>query len=294
MGMSFRIIDRAVRQWSQNQDTSAGAALAFYAVFAIVPLLFVAIFSCATIFGQERSTRQIERGVYRAIGPEIGADAAELLENLQKRIVQKIKGTFTAGQFWTIQFWTLAGSIVVHIACVLALFLQARLTVCVIWKIQNTQANTIWLIVVDYLLALAMLSFIVLVLFTSLIIGSWVRDAPFLGNLFSFLMLALALAVSYRVMSANKIAWRNVSYGVPWGYVWYGSAVASLLFLVGKTLLQQYLVNLYVEDEFYEGGFLVVFLLWVYYCSQAFFFGAELIQARRTRSEWLNSSPSAE
>ena len=91
-------------------------------------------------------------------------------------------------------------------------------------------------------------------------------------------LLTLLFAAIFRTLSGRRIAW---------GYVVYGSAVASLLFTLGKVVLSQYLLYAGTASTYGAAGSLVVFLVWIYYSSQTLFFGAELIQARRTRHEWL-------
>jgi Virulence factor BrkB len=182
VGISFRIVFRALQQWPSNQNSAAGAALAFYAVFAIVPLAFLAVLSCGFFFGEERATDQFEGWMKKAVGQEIGADVADDLEGLLDAIKVRISESMSLGRFWTRSFWILAGSIVVHIAGVLALFTQARVGLCVIWKIQFTQATTLRMIVVDYVLAVVMVVFLIAVLFTSLFIGTWIPNAPLVGD----------------------------------------------------------------------------------------------------------------
>jgi membrane protein len=86
----------------------------------------------------------------------------------------------------------------------------------------------------------------------------------------------------YRILSGGRISW---------GYVIYGSFIAAVLFTFGKKLLGWYLVYASPASPYGAAGSLVVFLMWVYYSSQILFFGAELIQARRTRHKWLTSEP---
>jgi membrane protein len=100
---------------------------------------------------------------------------------------------------------------------------------------------------------------------------------------FSFLMLTLFFAVMYQILSAGQIAWR---------YILYGAVVSSLLFTLGKALISLYLAYTSMASIYGAAGSLVLFLVWVYYSSQIVFFGAELVQARRTRNEWLNGSAS--
>ena len=97
----------------------------------------------------------------------------------------------------------------------------------------------------------------------------------------SFVLLTLFFAAIYRVLSGQRI---------PWGYVWYGSIISPLLFTIGKTLIGLYLAYSSTTSVYGAAGSLVVFLVWVYYSSQIAFFGAELIQARRTRAEWMSGA----
>src|SRR5207244_4308460 len=94
----------------------------------------------------------------------------------------------------------------------------------------------------------------------------------------SFAFLTALFAASYRTLSGGRISW---------GYVWYGSVIAAILFTLGKTLLSYYIEYSDPESMYGAAGSVVIFLIWVYYSSQVLFFGAELIQARRTRHEWL-------
>src|SRR5947209_3065375 len=94
----------------------------------------------------------------------------------------------------------------------------------------------------------------------------------------SVVYLTLLFAAIFRILSGQRI---------PWRYVIYGSVITSLLFSVGKIALGMYLVYTGTASMYGAAGSLVVFLVWVYYSSQILFFGAELVQARRTRHEWM-------
>jgi len=73
-------------------------------------------------------------------------------------------------------------------------------------------------------------------------------------------------------------------------HVLYGSFISALLFTVGKTLINLYLAYASTASAYGAAGSLVVFVVWVYYSSQITFFGAELVQSRRTRGAWLTSA----
>ena len=75
--------------------------------------------------------------------------------------------------------------------------------------------------------------------------------------------------------------------GFFWGHVLYGSVISALLYTVGETLISFYLACTRKASTYWAAVSLVLFLIWVYYLSQIAFFGAELIQARCTRADWL-------
>jgi membrane protein len=108
--------------------------------------------------------------------------------------------------------------------------------------------------------------------------------APFPGGwhtvelFISFAFLTLAFAVQYWVLSGRSLSW--------W-YVLYGAVICSVLFTIGKALLSWYLAFSGATSVYGAAGSLVGFLIWVNYSSLIVFLGAELIQARRTRDQWL-------
>ena len=142
----------------------------------------------------------------------------------------------------------------------------------------------IWLVCVLLLLSLAVST---AVPFLADVLG---KDFP-VGTRFwqgvdagvSFGLLTLFFALVFRVMSGRRIAKHHVLYG---------SVITALLFTAGKTLISLYLAYTSTASAYGAAGSLVVFLVWVYYSSQITFFGAELVQARRTRAEWLSQSKS--
>jgi membrane protein len=97
----------------------------------------------------------------------------------------------------------------------------------------------------------------------------------------SLVILVLLFAAIYRILSGNRISW---------GYTFYGAIVAAILFTIGKVLMGYYLFYFSPGSAYGAAGSVMVFLLWIYYSANIVFFGAELIQARRTRLEWLKGA----
>ena len=146
----------------------------------------------------------------------------------------------------------------------------------------------------NYLLAIVMVVFVGFLLFLSLAASA---ALPFLVNYLgqgfpvgarfwhwldagvSFALLTLFFAFLFRVMSERRIPWRHVLYG---------ATITALLFTIGKTLISLYLAYTGTATAYGAAGSWVVFLIWMYYSAQITFFGAELVEARCTRGDWLS------
>jgi membrane protein len=269
---SARVLYAAVRQWNANQDLRWGAALAYYALFSVAPLLVIAIDIAALVFGAEAARGGVEQQLAGWIGHEPAQAAQSLLQHAGQ-------GGHSA--------WPIISYILLVVGA-LGAFLHLRTALCFIWKLEPPQGGSLLAIVLDYALALAMVFIVgalllvslaaaVVITFVHAYFGEEIPGSALLWQIVeigvSLVLLALLFAVTYRVLSGRRIAWN---------YVMYGSIIAALLFTVGKVLLSYYLVFTGTASSYGAAGSVVVFLMWVYYSSQVLFFGAELIQARRT------------
>jgi membrane protein len=273
---SGRVIYRAAKQWSANQDLRWGAALAYYALFSTAPLFVIAINIASFVFGPEAARGEVERQLTESIGRE----PARAIQSLIQEAHQEQGGT-----------WAPIIGYVVLVVGALGVFLHLRAALRFIWKLEATQGSGFIAMVVDYVLALVMVLFMGFLLLASLGISVAVTALQaFMGDRLplsveiwqavefgvSFLLLTLLFAATYWILSGHRISW---------GYVLYGSVLAALLFTVGKSLLSYYLVFAGTSSAYGAAGSVAVFLVWVYYSSQVLFFGAELIQARRIEME---------
>lgn len=272
---SFRIIVRAGQQWSAHRGSAMGAALAYYALFSLGPLLVIAVTMVGWLFGEDAAQGQVAHHLRDLVGQE----SAVAIQNIVDSAAQ------TTGT------WAGTLGIVLLVLTALGMFLHIRSTLCLIWNLEPPKGSSLLGIVLDYVLSLVMVFMCGVLLLASLVASmllniflptlmDWLPGLPWrwveLG--LSFLYLTLLFAAMYHILSAARISWR---------YVLYGSFLTAVLFSIGKTLLGLYLVNTTTASAFGAASSLVVFLMWVYYSSQILFFGAELIQARRTRYDWL-------
>jgi membrane protein len=279
---SLRIIYRAGVNWSADGGPRLGAALAYYALFSIAPLLLIAGHIAGAVFGADAAQGKVHEQLEWLMGNDIAREVEKMVEH--------------AGEPQQ-TFWTPIVSVVFLIAGALGAFLHVRTALSMIWKLAPPHGNS-WLgMLWDYFLAVVMVFIIATLLLISLAFSLLVpflkramRESPldeswqWLEIAASFVFLTLIFALSYRILSGGRI---------PWGYVCYGSVIAAVLFTIGKVLVGYYIVYSGAASMYGAAGSLVVFLMWVYYSSQTLFFGAELIQARRTRHEWLTPAAAA-
>lgn len=275
---SFWIVHRALYKWSENGGSRMGAALAYYALFSIAPLTLIAVHIVGAIFGEEAARGEVHKQLNRFMGDDVAVGVEGLVKDASQP-----QDTF----------WTPTVSLLFLVVAALGAFLHIRGALSTIWQLDPPRGNS-WLgMVWDYVLSLLMVFITAALLLLSLVFGLLIpslqrtmQTTPLGGEQYwhyiemgtSFVFLTLIFAVCYRTLSGGRI---------PWRYVWYGSIIAAVLFLAGKALLSYYIVYADPVSAYGAAGSLVVFLMWVYYSSQILFFGAELIQARRTRMQWL-------
>jgi membrane protein len=277
---SVRIIYRACLQWSANGDSRLGAALAYYTLFSIAPLLVIAITIAGSVYGESAARGKVKLYLKDYIPEESAAAVENLVDSASKSPATS---------------WEQALSVGILIYGAIGAFVHLRTSLCLIWKLDPPHSNTILATLFDYGLSLLMVLFtgvlLLISLATSITVSAIRRDLEerFPGELFpwnwveyglSVVFLGVLFGSIFRILSGRRI---------DWGYVSYGAIVSALLFTAGKILLSIYFVYAGTATTYGAAGSLVVFLVWVYYSSQTLFFGAELIQARRTRHEWLNS-----
>jgi len=254
-----------------------GAALAYYALFSTAPVLVLAVMLSGVIFGEQAARDRVRKHLTEIVGPE----TAREVNNLMEIAAKPVGGTLAAA---------LGGAALLLGA--LSVFLHLRRCLCVIWRLDSPGRKGTIQTLLNYLLAIIMVLCVGILLFLSLAASTalpWLVD--FLGEDFpvgarfwqwldagvSFLLLTLFFALVFRVMSERRILWRHVLYG---------SVISAVLFTAGKTLISLYLAHTSTASAYGAAGSLVVFLVWVYYSAQIIFFGAELVQARRTRADW--------
>jgi len=264
------LIQGVISKWSEINAPRLGAALSFYTMLSIAPLLVVSIAIAGRVFGEQAARGQIVWQIENLVGHDGGQAIQTMLEHAQKPgagIVAGLVGILTL----------LFGAS--------GVFLELRDALNLIWGIRAKQSSGVRAMVRDRFTAFAMVVGIGFLLMVSLLANAAITAAGnFFGGLLpvpeailhtinivvSFIGVTLCFALLYKVVPDARIEWRDV---------WMGAAVTAGLFTVGKFLIGLYIGKAALGSAFGAAGSLVVFLVWVYYSAQIFYLGAEFTHA---------------
>ncbi len=265
------VIRAAVVNWVNDYAQSMGAALAFYTMFSIAPLLLIVISVAGAVFGEDAARSEIFHQLDELLGTQ-GASAIQgLLESVANRADTGLATAF--------------GSALLFIGAT-SVFAELQDALDRIWRApQRVRRSGLWNLVRARLLSFGMILGIGFLLIVSLAfsaglsaVGRWwdptsrgwltVAHAIELG--LSAVLLSVVFAMIYKTMPRARIDWRDV---------WVGAAVTAMLFIAGKLLIGIYIGRSGISTAFGAAASLVVVLLWVYYSAQIFLFGAEFTWA---------------
>jgi membrane protein len=279
MGVGMKIKLRTLYQlfrdaavgWRGDMISMHGAALAYYTIFSVAPILVIAIGIAGLVFGTDASRHQIFRAVEGLVGPA-GAQGIESLVASAAR--RPHLGKITAWIGLAALFLGASG-----------VFQQLQTSFNVIWRVSIRPGKGLWVFLRRRLLTFSMVFAIGFLLLVTLLISAAISGlSEYLrGSLpggevlwqvahlaFSFGVTVLLFAALLKILPDVHLRWRDV---------WLGSAVTALLFSLGKLLIGLYLGHSAVVSSYGAAGSLVVVIVWVYYASQIVFFGAEFIRA---------------
>ncbi len=252
--------------WDDDNIGQQGAALSFFTVFSLSPLLVLVIVLSSFGFGQEAASGHLVRQIRGLIGVEGAVFIQSLLSTAYKSDSNVLTAVF---------------SVVMLLLGSTAVFIQLRDSLNMIWRVQQKPMGTIRGFVRVRLLSFAMIVGIGFLLLVSLIVSAMLAaTSDYLSDRFSivtglvrlidfvisFVGITIIFACLFKFLPAVILQWKDA---------WVGASVTSLLFSVGKILIGLYLGNGSIGSTFGAASSLVIIMLWAYYSSQIVLFGAE-------------------
>lgn len=240
-----------------------GAALAFYTLFTLAPLLVLVIMLAGLFVGRDEAQALLMTQLTQLLGEQGAAGVKSVLDAARSES-RGVTASIVSG------LTMLLGATTV--------FAELRHDLDRIWQTKPKKSATVWKFLRSRLLSFGMVATIGFLLLVSLVVSAvlaYLGDAWFGGMqsvvhllefAASFALFTLLFAAIFKILPSERIAWSDV---------WMGAAVTALLFGVGKFLIGLYLGKSAITSEFGAAGALVLAIAWVYYSAQVFFLGAE-------------------
>ncbi|HYC43827.1 MAG TPA: YihY/virulence factor BrkB family protein [Noviherbaspirillum sp.] len=277
-----KLLVGAVEEWINDRATSKGAALAFYTLFSLAPILIMVLAIAGAIFGEEAARGAIFRELNGLVGPA-GAEAIQLLLANARNPKAGALATLTALALLVVGATTVFG--------------ELKDSLDEIWEVPPAHQPGIILFIRSRLLSFSLILVLAFLLLVSLSVNAALGVLEkYLGGFWgdaTYILLALSSAISFAVIAALFAAIYKLlpQVRLPWRDVWVGAIVTASLFLIGKKLIGAYLGNNEFVTSFGAASSIIALLMWVYYSSLVFFFGAELT---RQYALWFGSLSSRE
>ena len=261
------LLKAAAVSWVDDYAQSMGAALAFYTLFSIAPLLLIVISIAGLVFGQEAARGEIFGQLQGVLGTPGASVIQDLLESV-RTTSESVLGT-------------VIGAVFLFIGAT-SVFAELQDALDRIWRAPARPGGLgLWRLVRARLLSFGMILGIGFLLMVSLVLsagvaalskwwvpllGGWTTVAYSIDLSVSYALSTAVFAMIYKTMPRVRVDWKDV---------WIGAAVTSLLSVAGKFLIGAYLGKSAIATGFGAAASLVVVLLWVYYSAQVFLFGSE-------------------
>lgn len=267
-----RTLKQSFTEWSSDHAMTFSAALSYYMIFSIAPLLLISIAVAGLILGQETSQNEMLGTVRDLLGPE----GAKTIQSFMKEarvqehgIIATVIGVFTL----------LIGATTV--------FTQLQEALNRIWKVEEKKISGVWHMIKSRIVSLSLILVIGLLLLVSLIISAILSAVnemaithlpggeilwQLINTGMSFAIATFLFAAIFKILPDVKLSWKDVGMG---------GAITALFFSAGKTLIGLYIGHQATTSTYGAAGSAILILLWTYYSSAILFFGAEYTKVRK-------------
>lgn len=281
-GSSWDILKGTVAEFMEDSVPRLAAALAYYSMFSLGPLLVIVIGLAAMVFDRGAVSTEVHAQIQSFMGPTAAKTVETMLttQNHDSSLLATILG------------------VVALLFGATGVFGQLQDALNTIWEVKPKPGQGVWGFVRSRFLSFTMVLGIAFLLLVSMVvtttlqalsgrINQWIPMPEAVAHILqfsvSFLVISLLFAMIYKVLPDANVQWRDV---------WVGALGTSLLFTIGKFLLALYLGRESTSSAYGAAGSVVILLLWVYYSSLILFFGAEFTQvyAKATGSRIVPSS----
>jgi membrane protein len=265
-----RLLTDAFKEFGEHHANMLSAAVAYFAIFSIGPILLIAIAIAGLVLGEEAASGQIQQ----ALAGNIGEAGAEVVAGMIKAASSGGGGLIA----------TIIGLVTLLLGA-MGLFSNIRKALNIIWEVPEPKGGGVgsavmrniglflMLVLVGVMLIAAVASSSILAAAEDFV-GGFLPGAPIiwqiLAQVVSFGLLVLLFAMVYKILPETQIDWKDV---------WVGAAVTAALFVLGQIAISFYLGFANVGSPYGAAGSLVVLIVWIFYSGLIFFFGASITRS---------------
>ena len=268
-GSIWQAAKQAASQWVSHKDSRMGAALSYYSVFSIGPLILIAVAIAGLVLGREAVQGQVTASLQGLLG-ENGANAINGMLQSADKPAQGIVATTVGG--------------VTLLFAAIGVVVQLKDAFNTVWEVPPSKGGGIWSFIRTYILSLAGVMAVGFLLLVSMLLttalaafgkyfGTFLPEVliQVVGFAVSFAVIALLFALMFKWLPDAPVRWSDV---------WLGAILTAVLFEVGKFLIGLYIGKQGLESTYGAASSLVVVLIWVYYSAQLVLLGAEFTNVR--------------
>lgn len=256
--------------WLDDRAPTIGAAIAFYTMFSLAPMLVIVIAVAGFVFGREAAEGALFGEIAKIVGPDSAGAVQAMLRNA---------GSTRSGIIATmVGVGTLT-------ATATAAFSELQAALNLIWKAPATSSLTIARFLKSRFLSLCVILVIGFLLLVSLVVSTTLTaSSDYLDRTlpnFSIILYPIHHALSFGLTTVFFAVIYKIlpDYSIEWQDVWLGAAITSLLFSIGKHLISLYIGSSNMASSYGAAGALIIVFVWVYYSAQIFLLGAEFAKA---------------
>ncbi len=283
----WNVLKEVFANWTKHEAATRSAALAYFSVFSLAPILILASSLAGWAFGADAARGQVQRELSRFIGPQ----SAEVVEQIVVAASRPRTGRTAA----------LVGIVTLLITAT-GVLIQLQDTLNTVWEVIPKPGFFLKRLLLKRLLCFGLILSVGILLVASVAASAGLTAlqkvlearlevglSTVLGGadvLFSWVLMTAIIALVFRVLPDVQIGWRDVAWG---------SAITSILFLLGRYVIGFYLQRTGIASTFGTAGSLVLILIWIYYSSLIFLLGAEVtrVHSRRYREGRAPAIPGA-
>jgi membrane protein len=266
--MFWTVAKEAAENWSRHKDSRQGAALAYYSIFSLGPIIVIAIAVAGFFFGRDAVNGQVASSIKDMLG-DTGAQAVQAMLADAARPREGLLATVLG--------------LVALIFAAIGVVVQLKDALNTVWEVDEPPGRGLWHFIRNYIASLAAVFALGFLLMVSLLVTAGLAAfgkyaTPHVQEWLLHLITVLASVGVISLLFAMMFKWLPDA-AIDWYDVWLGAVVTAILFELGKSAIGFYIGKQGLESTYGAAASIIVVLIWVYYSSQIILMGAEITHA---------------